>query len=108
MTTSILPFKVVDCNFIHSKLNLKENNNRKTNGASDSMEEPAQTKDDFDWLKNLEDEEEVLAPPQKETQPPPQPSRSIWNTLDHLTARMDHMTLRMYEMRRDQEEMKRD
>lgn len=49
-----------------------------------------------------------MAPPQKETQPPPQPSRSIWNTLDHLTARMDHMTFRMYEMRHDQEEMRRD
>lgn len=99
----------VDYNVIYNKLNLREKKKKKTSCASTLKEEPSKTKDDFDWLENLEVEDDEEAPaPQEVTQTPPPQWRSIWNTLDHLSVRVNHMTLGMEEMRRVQEEMRRD
>lgn len=106
-----LPLKAKNYNSIYHKLNLRENKKRKTSCASTSREESIQADDYFDWLENLEandDEEETLAPPQEETQPPLPPSRRIWNILDNLSTWVDNMSLGVKEMRGVQEEMRQD
>lgn len=61
----------VDYNVIYNKLNLREKKKKKTSCASTLKEEPSKTKDDFDWLENLEveDDEEALATTRGDTNP---------------------------------------